>query len=179
MDRGSGGAPPVAFEALFSYGLLEHLDAGDFRRLFRLAGENSPPGTEILFATHDPKSLEAHLFPLYNDVSHFRLYGPEAVVSELKSNGFRVKKTATLEPSESLVPAAALTPQENRKAYEALGRALEKMDSSSPLKESLTWARYVCGRLEVVESILSDIASLLNRPMDYYVLAVKDAEKKA
>ena len=53
------------------------------------------------------------------------------------------------------------------------------MHSSDPLKESLTWARYVCGRLEVVESILQHIAVLLNRPMDYYVLAVKEEGGKA
>ena len=171
--------PPVAFNALFSYGLLEHLDVEDFRRLFRLAGENSPSGTEVVFATHDPSSLQSHLSPLYQDVTHSRLYALESVASELEANGFHVKKSGSIEQTESLVPASALSAEENRKAVDVLSQALGSVDPNSPLKESLTWARYACGRLEVVESILSDIASLLIRPMDYYVLAVKDGEKTA
>ena len=100
--------PPVAFNALFSYGLLEHLDVEDFRRLFRLAGENSPSGTEVVFATHDPSSLQSHLSPLYRDVTHSRLYALESVASELEANGFHVKKSGSIEQTESLVPAGVL-----------------------------------------------------------------------
>ncbi len=169
-------APPVAFDALFSYGLLEHLTVEEFRRLFRLAGENSRSGTEVVFATHDPSSLQSHLSPLYQDVSHTRLYGLESVASELEANGFRVSASGSIEQKESLVPASALTVEENRKAVDVLSQAIGSFRLKTSVKEALTWARYACARLEVVESILTDIARLLNRPMDYYVLAVKDRE---
>ena len=166
--------PPVAFDALFSYGLLEHLAPAEFRRLFQLAGENAPPGAEILLATHDPRSLQAHMFPLYSDVSHARLYGAECVTSELEANGFRVRETAPIRQGESLVPASALTPEESRKAYEELGRVLDNTGQWNPLRQTLSFARYACGRLEVIESILRDVTALINRPLDYYVFAVKE-----
>lgn len=166
--------PPSRFDGLFSYGLLEHFEPAALSRLFTLIGRACPVGAEVLMATHDPRSIQAHLSPLYGDPSHVRLYSRETVEAELRSNGFRVKETGNVPQAEQLVPSA-VDPENNHKMAALMGEALKNRALNIPERQALEYARFACVRLGIVESILGEVARVLNRPMDYYVLAVKEA----
>lgn len=166
-------APGVAYDALFSYGLLEHLEPAAFSRLFTVMGERCRPGTEVLFGSHDPNSLQAHLAPLYGDPSHVRLYSAQTVEAELRANGFRVRETGAIPQPEQLVPSS-LDPERDVERAALITRTLKDRWLRGSQRQALEHAKFVCDRLVVIESILRDVARVLNRPMDYYVFAVKE-----
>jgi cyclopropane fatty-acyl-phospholipid synthase-like methyltransferase len=162
-------ADPVPYDALFSYGLLEHLLPADFGRLFAAMGKNCPKGTEVVFATHNPKSIQAHLFPLYMDLTHQRLYSEEVLTSAFKAHGFDVTKVAPLAQKENLV--YTLVSRENLQELANLKPGL--FNSLRVSLARLLFVGQAIERIKSVESTLQGMANLLNYPMDYFVFAVK------
>lgn len=175
--------PSIPYDALFSYGFLEHLDPAAFRRLFELMGDRCRAGTEVVLATHDPASLQAHIGPLYNELTHDRLYSSEVVVFALEENGFEVKERGSLHQKAQLVPSSALTPDEDVKFLERLAhcqgvlRQILDEGSHTQLDDLIAdlerQIQFIGGRIHVIELVLQRIAEILDHPLDYYVLAVK------
>lgn len=162
-------SPPVRYDGLFTYGLLEHLDASTVSRLFAVMGERVEAGTEAVFATHNPESIQALTRPLYAELSHERLYSPELISFLFETHGFEVRRVGPLVQQSTLVSDKALTVEEN-------GRFLETLQAMKHRGQALPAGReieYLAGRVDVIERVLDQVVKFVNVPMDYFVFAVK------
>ena len=162
--------PPATYNALFSYGLIEHLDAPSVARLFRTLGKRCTPGTEVVFATHNPKSIQALTLALFSELSHQRLYGQELIEFLFDANGFEVKQSGDLLQPQKLVSDQALATEPNEEFIRSLDRRRAEPRSGPVLIEDI---KFLAGRVQVIELVLDQIVSLLNTPLDYYVMARK------
>ncbi len=162
------------YNGLFCYGFLEHLPPAKINELFEIMGRRCPDGTEVVFATHNPKSIQAHLGPLYMDETHQRLYSKEIVMHLLETNGFKVKKSGAIEQKKTLLTASALEPQ---KAVEYRQRLERRKKNLGPFKYCFLplfrLTMFILERIIAIEKLLEEVVQLLNKPLDYYVFAVK------
>ncbi|HYK90481.1 MAG TPA: class I SAM-dependent methyltransferase [Acidobacteriota bacterium] len=162
--------PPATYNALFSYGLIEHLDAPSVARLFRTLGKRCAPDTEAIFATHNPKSVQALTLALFSELSHQRLYSQELIEFLFEANDFEVRQSGALLQPQRLISDQALATEPNEEFIRSLNlRGVERR--SGPLQ--LDDLKYLAGRVQVIELVLDQIVSLLNTPLDYYVMARK------
>lgn len=170
--------PPADYDGLFCYGFLEHLSPLNLNELFKAMGKHCPDGTEVVFATHNPKSIQAHLIPLYMDETHQRLYSEEIIIHSFEVNGFKVKKSGSIEQKKTLLSSSVLLPQ---RALDFRNRLEKGIKCFGPLKYVLLpmfgLTRFILGRIHVIEMVLKEITTLLNKPLDYYVFAVKQSPK--
>ena len=160
---------PAAYNGLFTYGLIEHLDADSISKLFRAMGKHCPSGTEAVFATHNPSSFLAITRPLFAELSHERLYSKELLGFLFESNGFEIRQVGSLVQPEKLISDKALAVDENQRFLERLSEIRNSGTSvggQSPVE-------YLAGRVNVIELVLTEIVQLLNIPMDYFVFATK------
>ena len=160
---------PWTYDGLFSYGLLEHLDANTISKLFRVMGQHCRSGTEAVFATHNPSSIQALTRPLFSELTHERLYSPELLEFLFESNGFEIRKVGSLVQQQKLVSDQALTVDENKRFIADLNKMRENGKSVNGQRQ----IEYLAGRVNVIELVLTEIVQLLNVPMDYFVFATK------
>jgi cyclopropane fatty-acyl-phospholipid synthase-like methyltransferase len=159
----------AAYNGLFTYGLIEHLDADTISKLFRVMGQNCHYGTEAIFATHNPSSIQALTRPLFSELTHERLYSQELLEFLFESNGFEIRKVGSLVQPQKLISDKALTVDENKRFIAGLNEIREKGKSVNGQRQ----IEYLAGRVNVIELILTEIVQLLNVPMDYFVFATK------
>jgi SAM-dependent methyltransferase len=162
--------PPATYNALFSYGLIEHLDAPSVARLFRTLGKRCAPGTEAVFATHNPKSVQALMLALFSELSHQRLYSQELIEFLFDANGFEVKQSGGLLQTQKLVSDQALATEPNEEFIRSLSLPGSERTSEPLILDDI---KFLAGRVQVIELVLDQIVSLLNTPLDYYVMARK------
>lgn len=162
--------PPATYNALFSYGLMEHLDAPSVSRLFQTLGKRCTAGTEAVFATHNPKSMQALTLALFSELSHQRLYSRELIEFLFDTNGFEVEQSGSLLQTQKLVSDQALATESNKEFIQSLNlREGERRSEPLPLDD----IKFLAGRVQVIELVLDQIVTLLNTPLDYYVMARK------
>lgn len=175
----------VAYQGLFSYGLLEHLKISDIKKLFGLMQKTCPNNTEVLFATHNPESIQSHTGPLYNALDHERLYSPDVLKYLFNSHGFTIKSIKPIPQKNTLLPSGVLTPGDTQKNITSITAVYEKIQESIPdtraeIKKMIhllwTHSNFFLEKIIVLENILQQIELLINRPLDYYILAVKTCE---
>lgn len=162
-------SPPIRYNGLFTYGLLEHLDAKAISRLFVVMGEGVEPGTEAVFATHNPESIQALTRPLFAELTHERLYSPELISFLFETHGFEVRRSGPLVQPSTLVSDKALAVDENRRFLENL----EAMKLRGGRLRGGTEIEYLARRIDVIERVLDEVVKLVNVPMDYFIFAVK------
>jgi hypothetical protein len=146
---------PVSYNGLFSYGLIEHLNADTISNLFRVMGQHCPSGTEAVFATHNPSSIQAITRPLFGELSHERLYSQELLGFLFESNGFEIRETGPLMQLEKLISDKALTVDEN----ERFMKRLEDFQKHGKTFPGRTEIQYLAGRVQVLELVLTEIVS--------------------
>jgi len=157
------------YDGLFTYGLIEHLNAETISKLFHVMGQHCPSGTEAIFATHNPSSIQALTRPLFSELSHERLYSPELLEFLFESNGFEIRKVGSLVQQQKLISDKALTVDENTRFIANLNKMRERGKAVNGQRE----VEYLAGRVNVIELVLTEIVQLLNVPMDYFVFAAK------
>ena len=78
----------------------------------------------------------------------------------------KIEETGDIRQSQTLVSSNALSIDESEKFEKYIQKLTEKEKISKELQ-------YLAGRVRVFEKLLQQITDLVNRPMDYYVKAIK------